>query len=141
MSVIGTMINKVGGIIVYVSDQGQAVKFYTEKLGLDIIINMPYKGGKWIEVAPTGSDTSLSLLVPAPGMVSGDETQEAKLEIGKSTGIWFYCDNIDATYDELIRKGVDITLPEKQEWGGYMSKIMDPDGNQFALLSSPNSQH
>jgi catechol 2,3-dioxygenase-like lactoylglutathione lyase family enzyme len=40
------MINKVGGIMVFVSDQGQSVKFYTEKLGFDILVNMPYRGGK-----------------------------------------------------------------------------------------------
>jgi len=39
---------RVGGMIVFVSDQGQAVKFYSEKLGFDIMVNMPFKGVKWI---------------------------------------------------------------------------------------------
>ena len=31
-----TMINTIGGIVIMVSDQAQAVKFYTEKIGFDI---------------------------------------------------------------------------------------------------------
>jgi Lactoylglutathione lyase and related lyases len=131
------MINKVGGLLVYVSDQGQAVKFYTEKLGFDIMVNMPYKGGKWIEVAPTGSETTLSLMVPDERMMSIIEVETAKSQMGKPTGLWFYSNNIDATYEALKNRGVDITIPEKQEWGGLMSKIKDPDGNIFALFSSP----
>ncbi len=131
------MINRVGGMLVFVSDQGQAVKFYTEKLGFDIMVNMPIKGGKWIEVAPQGSETTLSLMVPSNQMLPPEAIDAANKALGKSTGIWFYSDNIHSTFEDLKKKGVDITAPEQQEWGGIMSQIKDPDGNGFALLSSP----
>ena len=41
-----------------------------------------------------------------------------------------------ASYEELKGKGVDITTPEKQEWGGTMSKVKDQDGNSFSIISS-----
>lgn len=128
---------RVGGMIVYVSDQGQAVKFYSEKLGFDIMVNMPFKGGKWIEVAPQGSETTLSLMVPNSKMLPPEDVEAAKNGIGTSTGIWFYSDNIHSEFEELKKKGVDITEPEQQDWGGFMSRVKDPDGNAFSLISTP----
>ena len=128
---------RVGGMIVYVSDQGQAVKFYSEKLGFDIMVNMPFRGGKWIEVAPQGSETTLSLMVPNSKMLPPEDVEAAKNGIGTSTGIWFYSDNIHSEFEELKKKGVDITEPEQQDWGGFMSRVKDPDGNAFSLISTP----
>ena len=96
---------RVGGMIVFVSDQGQAVKFYSEKLGFDIMVNMPFKGGKWIEVAPQGSETTLSLMVPNSKMLPPEDMEAAKNNIGTSTGIWFYSDNIHSEFEELKKEG------------------------------------
>jgi lactoylglutathione lyase len=128
---------RVGGIIVFVSDQGRAVKFYSEKLGFDIMVNMPFKGGKWIEVAPQGSDTTLSLMVPDGKMLPPEDVEAAINDIGTSTGIWFYSDDIHSEFEELKKKGVEITVPKQQDWGGFMSQVKDPDGNTFSIISSP----
>jgi lactoylglutathione lyase len=131
------MINTIGGIVIMVSDQAQAVKFYTEKIGFDIRLNVPFYGGKWIEVAPKDSESTLSIMEPNSQMMSPDELELAKRTIGRNTGIWFFSSDIQSTYEELKSKGVDITKPEKQEWGGILSLVKDPDGNVFTLLSSP----
>ena len=120
-----------------VSDQAQAVKFYTEKIGLDIRLNVPFYGGKWIEVAPKDSESTLSIMEPNSQMMSQDELEIARKSIGRNTGVWFFTSDIQSTYEELKSKGIDITKPEKQEWGGIMSIIKDLDGNLFTLLSSP----
>jgi uncharacterized glyoxalase superfamily protein PhnB len=76
-------------------------------------------------------------MVPNPMMMSdGVEIEAVKKSIGAETGIWFYSNNIQSTYEELKGKGVDITTPEKQEWGGVMSKVKDQDGNSFSIISS-----
>lgn len=131
------MIDTIGGVVIMVSDQAQAVKFYTEKIGLDIRLNVPLYGGKWIEVAPKDSESTLSIMEPNSQMMSKDELEIARKNIGRNTGVWFFTSDIHSTYEELKSKGIDITKPEKQEWGGIMSTIKDLDGNIFTLLSSP----
>lgn len=120
-----------------VSDQARAVKFYTEKIGFDIRLNVPFHGGKWIEVAPKDSEATLSIMEPNFQMISPEELEIAKKSIGKNTGVWLYTADIQSTYEELKSKDVYITKPEKQEWGGMMSLLKDLDGNIITLLSSP----
>jgi uncharacterized glyoxalase superfamily protein PhnB len=136
------MIDSLGGMVVIVSDQQKAIEFYTQKLGFELRSDTPFGGGntegiRWIEVAPKASQSTISLMVPNPMMMSdGVEIEAIKKSIGAETGIWFYSNNIQSTYEELKSKGVDITAPEKQEWGGIMSKVKDQDGNSYSILSS-----
>jgi uncharacterized glyoxalase superfamily protein PhnB len=54
-----------------------------------------------------------------------------------NTGILFYTDNAEATYQELKRKGVEFTREiGKAEWDENMKYAMfrDPDGNEFWLM-------
>ncbi|MFZ0367970.1 MAG: VOC family protein [Nitrososphaeraceae archaeon] len=131
------MIDAIGGVVIMVSDQARAVKFYAEKVGFDIRLNVPFFGGKWIEVAPKDSESTLSIMEPNPQLMPPEELEIARKNIGRNTGVWFYTSDIQSTYEDLKSKGVDITKPEKQEWGGIMSLVKDLDGNIFTLLSSP----
>ena len=62
------------------------------------------------------------------------DIKNAQRKIGHPTGIWFFTKNIDETFQNLKSKGVDITLPTKQIWGGVMSTIFDQDKNSFGLV-------
>ena len=131
------MIDTIGGVVIMVSDQARAVKFYAEKVGFDIRLNVPFFGGKWIEIAPKDSESTLSIMEPNAQLMTPEELEIARKNIGRNTGVWFYTSDIQSTYEDLKSKGVDITKPEKQEWGGIMSLVKDLDGNVFTLLSSP----
>ncbi len=129
------MINNIGGKVVMVFNQKKAVGFYTKKLGFDLRVDMPIGNNThWIEVAPKNSQSSISLMEPNQKMMSKLEFERAKKGIGTFTGVWFYTENIKSTYEELKKKGVDITRPEKQEWGGVLSIFKDHDGNGFHLV-------
>jgi lactoylglutathione lyase len=142
------MINTIGGTVVIVSDQQKAIEFYTQKLGFELKTDMFFgssnssnsSGIRWVEVAPKKSQSTISLMVANAQLLSNEgEIEAAKKGIGTETGIWFYSDDIQSTYGELKKKGVDIAAPEKQEWGGIMSKFKDQDGNSYSLISLPPS--
>jgi lactoylglutathione lyase len=136
------MIKTIGGIIIYVSNQSRAVEFYTQKLGFEVKSNMQFGDNiKWIEVAPKESNSTLSLVEPNRELLKTDEEiNRAKMKIGTDTDVWFYASDIESTYEELKGKGVNLTKPEKQDWGGTMSILKDQDGNLFGLISVPTSQ-
>jgi uncharacterized glyoxalase superfamily protein PhnB len=130
------MIDNIGGIVIFVSNQAKAIEFYTQKLGFDVKGEYPYKKTKWVEVGPKTSTTTISLMEPHPDMMTNEEIEQAKKEIGTMTTLWFYTKDINNTYKELQEKGVNITEPKKQDWGGIMSQIKDQDNNILTLISS-----
>ena len=132
------MIGTMGGIVVIVSDQQKAMEFYSQKLGFEIKTDTSFVGIRWVEVGPKDSQSTISLMLPNVQMMSNEGVVEAaKKGIGTETGIWFYSDDMQSTYKELKNQGVDISQPEKQEWGGIMSKFKDLDGNSYSIVSSP----
>lgn len=130
------MIDGIGGIVIFVSNQAKAIEFYTQKLGFDVKGEYPYKNTKWVEVGPKASTTTISLMEPHPDMMTNEEIEQAKKEIGTMTTLWFYTKDINNTYKELQEKGVNISEPKKQDWGGIMSQIKDQDNNILTLISS-----
>lgn len=136
------MIKTIGGTIIYVSNQRRAVEFYTQKLGFEVKFNMQFgEYIKWIKVAPKESNSTLSLVEPNRELLKTDEEiNRAKMKIGTDTDVWFYANDIESTYEELKGKGVNLTKPEKQDWGGIMSILKGQDGNLFGLISVPTSQ-
>lgn len=116
------MITQVHVVGIFVRDQARALDFYTNVLGLEMCTNEPMGPDvRWIEVAPQGAQTRLSLF---PGMED---------RIGHSGSIVFKCDDIHATYEELRRRGVTFTQEPTDQPGGIMGIFVDPDGNAFVL--------
>jgi catechol 2,3-dioxygenase-like lactoylglutathione lyase family enzyme len=107
-------------------DQDQALAFYTEKLGFRVITDQPFgPGQRWIELGIGQSETAFVLFTP-PG-------QEAT--IGTRFNGSLACDDVDATYRQLLERGVDFeSPPTRQPWGTF-AIMRDPDGNSFVLSS------
>ena len=131
------MIDTIGGKVVMVSDQKSALDFYVNKLGLQKRVDMQFGQMRWLEVAPENSQSTISLMAPNPKIMPPQVAENAKKSIGSPTGIWFYTNNIQSTYNELKQNGVNISEPQKQDWGGIMSVIKDQDGNEYQLISAP----
>ena len=120
-----------------VSNQASALDFYINKLGLQKKVDMEFGAMRWIEVAPQNSESTISLMEPSTKFMPAKAAEMAKKAIGTPTGIWFYTNDIQGTFAELKAKGVNISQPEKQDWGGTMSSIKDQDGNEYQLISAP----
>ena len=118
------MIKAVKFVSIPVRDQDQAVGFYTEKLGFQILTDQPFDDKqRWIELRIPGSETKVVLFTP-----SGHEER-----IGSFSNVTFMTDDMDRTYQELKDRGVVFTAaPSQQPWGRFAT-FRDVDGNQFVL--------
>lgn len=118
------MIKSVKLVGVCVKDQQRALDFYTQKLGFELLTDLPFgPNARWIEVRPPKAKTHLSLWTP-PGLED---------RIGTFSQVVFRADDIQATYQELVQKGVKFTDPPHDQPGGVMGTFLDADGNTFVL--------
>jgi len=121
-----TRITEVGRVIVPVSDQDRALEFYTDKLGFEKRMDVPYgDGNRWLEVGPPGAPTSIALVPPREGEPAGVET-----------GISLTTEDADAVHADLRARGVD-TDPEVMRMGDPVPPMFlfrDQDGNTLMLI-------
>ncbi len=128
------MINYVGTVCVFVSDQQRAKAFYMDKLGFELRQEAPlYPGAAnlWIAVAPKGAKTEVILYLP------DENWQHYKQVVGQSQAVTLDVTDMTAVCDDLKKKGVQFTQePDKQPWGTYAT-IVDSEGNKILLVEPP----
>jgi catechol 2,3-dioxygenase-like lactoylglutathione lyase family enzyme len=121
-----THVTQVGTVIVPVSDQDQAIEFYTDKLGFEKRADIPFgRGERWVEVAPSGAATTIALVPPPEGRPTGVET-----------GVALNTRDIDADHASLRAKGVDAD-PEVMRMGDPVPPMFffrDQDGNTLICV-------
>ena len=128
------MINHVGTVSIFVSDQDRAKAFYTDKLGMELRADAPlYPGAanRWVAVAPAGATTELILYLP-------DENWEHYQQVvGQSQAITLDVTNMAATAATLKANGVTfVQEPDVQPWGTF-AIIEDSEGNRLLLVEQP----
>lgn len=118
------MIKRIKFIGIPVKDQDRALAFYTEKLGFRILTDQQFSPTqRWIELSIPGAETGIVLFTP-----EGHEDR-----IGTFVNTSWEVDDIDATYNDLIAKGVEFKgPPQKQPWGTF-AMMNDSEGNQIVL--------
>ena len=132
------MITKLSHTFIYVLDQDEALAFYTEILGFELVANIPLgPDKKWLSVSPPNQPELEIVLMKA--MKGPFFTDEMAMEINQlvSKGIlgWcvFECTDIYATYEELSGKGVVFIDPPTKTPSGISANFKDNSGNWFSL--------
>jgi predicted enzyme related to lactoylglutathione lyase len=125
---------------VWVHDQDVALRFYTEKLGMEVRadVSLPELGGfRWLTVGPAGQPDFAIVLMAIPGAPVVDaETAEqirALMAKGFAGTVFLTTDDCRATYEELSRRGVEFTEPPEERPYGIDSGFRDPSGNSIRL--------
>jgi predicted enzyme related to lactoylglutathione lyase len=122
---------------VFVNDQQRALEFYRDKLGFEVVMDMPVSDGvRWLTVAPPNHETEFILFPPA--MAGDGGSDDLRSRVGSWTGIVLTTDDCRGTYRRLIEQGVKFAAePRRQVWGGWMTEMSDPDNNRFQLVERP----
>ena len=110
-------------VAVVVSNRKKAVKWYTEKLGLDRIAD----DGHWQTVGQKGSGATLHLC-----QVS-EYDKEAPLEPGNSGIAFRLAGDFVKACAALEARGVKFSSPPAKSPWGWGAAIVDPDGNEHQL--------
>jgi len=120
---------KIGNIIIPTADQDRALTFYTDVLGFEKRAELSFGGGlRWIEVAPTGSATTIAICPPGPGVTPG----------GKETGISLHTEDADAFHSHLKAAGVDVDdTVGRYEGAPPTFWFRDPEGNSLMVSQAP----
>lgn len=131
------MITKMSHVTILVTDQDEALSFYTEKLGFVVRTDMVMDGFRWLTVGPESQpDVEFVLMEPAPGFMVDEETAgqiRALVEKGALGAGVFATDDCRATYEELKGRGVEFIAPPQERPYGVEAILKDNSGNWFSL--------
>ena len=123
MTLKKSVVENVAVVSVPVSDQERAKSFYVERLGMKLIRDdSSVPGMRWVQVAPPGGGTQLSLV-----------TWFESMPAGCLRGLVLHLADLQGTYDALVKEGIRFDGPPiKQPWATETT-VYDPDGNGIVL--------
>ncbi len=131
---------RIATIGLYVRDQNEALRFYTEAIGFVIHTDWTLNDYRWLTVGPKDQpdvEFVLTALKPGAGGQFDQETVDIfrKLqESGKISGAVLRTDDLDAFYQNAQAKGAEFTVPPRHQPYGYEAVFKDPSGNWFSIL-------
>jgi predicted enzyme related to lactoylglutathione lyase len=122
-------ISKIQVVSVPVSDPDRAKDFYVNVLGMALLQDMPMGPDmRWIQVAPKGSEASITLV-----------TWFASMPAGSLKGLVLETTDLEATIADVASRGLVIDAEiDEQPWGRFVT-FDDPDGNGIVLREPPRS--
>ena len=119
-------ITQLGRVMVPVSDQDEAIAFYTSRLGFSLAADIPFGNGeRWVEVAPPGGGAAVALVPP-----------RGEYQPGRMTGIALMSADPRADHAELKEAGVDV---DAELMGGdgtvpLLFSLRDHEANQLMIV-------
>ena len=113
-------------VIVPVSDLGQAIEFYRDRVGFELDHETRNEHMHVAQLTPRGSGCSI---------VIGDLPAQNQMEPGSLHGVQLVVADAQAAHAELRSRGVkvsDIQVIDERD-GGTFFGFTDPDGNSWAV--------
>ncbi|HEY0757759.1 MAG TPA: VOC family protein [Acidisarcina sp.] len=123
---------KINGLVplLQVFDMASSLHFYRDLLGFEVVTSSPAYNAEgdfhWALLRLEGVELMLNTAYdegerpPAP--------DEARLASHGDVGLYFGCHDVNAAYEELERKGLNIGPPLDQRYGMRQLTLKDPDG-------------
>ena len=138
------MLTRLSVATIWVTDQNEALRFYTEKLGFEIRADVKNGEYRWLTVGLAGQpevDYQLAALKVGGGLTQEDVDHLTKLvQDGKlGVGPW-KTDDCQKTYEVLAAKGVEfVQAPIDRPYGIVEAIFKDNSGNVIVLAQEKKS--
>jgi catechol 2,3-dioxygenase-like lactoylglutathione lyase family enzyme len=119
-------------VAIVVRDYDEAIAYYTNALGFDLVEDTPLGAGKrWVLVRPPGSDGTCLLLARAA-------SPEQESRIGNQTGgrvfLFLHTDDFWRDYNAMKARGVQFIQEPREEAYGNVVVFVDLYGNKWDLV-------
>ena len=126
------MNQRIAHIALVVHDYDEAIRFYTQKLGFELLEDTPLSETKrWVMVAPKSAGGCALLLAKA-----GNEIQSSR--VGNQTGgrvfLFLHTDDFWRDYHKFTQNGIVFTRPPAVEAYGTVAVFQDLYGNLWDLI-------
>jgi uncharacterized glyoxalase superfamily protein PhnB len=139
---------KISTAQLWVDDQDEALAFYTEKVGLEVRmdVTLPELGGfRWLTVGAPGQEDMAVVLMAIPGApVMDDETHEQVRTLmakGFAGTVFLETDDCRASYEQLKARGVEFSEEPEERPYGVDAGFRDPSGNSIRLTQVYDLSH
>ena len=131
------MITNVSLVTVYVSDQDEAKKFYTDVLGFEERADVRMGDGfRWVTVGhPSQPELQITLMLPGPPL-DDDMAGAVRRALAKGSmgGVGLRTDDCRKDYEDLSAKGVEFVQPPSDRPYGVEAVMRDNSGNWLVLV-------
>jgi catechol 2,3-dioxygenase-like lactoylglutathione lyase family enzyme len=126
------MSRAIAHVAIVVRDYDEAIAYYTNALGFDLVEDTPLGAGKrWVLVRPPGSDGTCLLLARAA-------SPEQESRIGNQTGgrvfLFLHTDDFWRDYNAMKARGVQFIQEPREEAYGNVVVFVDLYGNKWDLV-------
>ena len=117
----------------YVNDQDQALRFYTDVLGFQKKADFSQGGFRWLTVTAAEDPDGVELVLQSNANPAGKAYQEALYGAGMPAA-QFLVRDVQAEHDRLAARGVKFTTPVTAVTGSTIAALDDSCGNLIQLV-------
>ena len=113
---------------IYVDNQDNALRFYTEVLGFVKKNDFSQGPYRWLTVASPEDPDGTQLQLGLNNNPAARAYQQAMFQQGQPAAM-FYSDDVQADYDRLKARGAEFTMPPKDVTASRIAMLNDTCGN------------
>jgi uncharacterized glyoxalase superfamily protein PhnB len=131
---------KLSNAQLWVHDQDEALKFWTEKVGMEVRsdVTLPEIGDfRWLSVGPPNQpDVAITLMaIPGPPIMDEATAEQVRdlMSKGFAGTIFLTTDDVQRDYEALKDRGVEFSEAPEERPYGIDSGFRDPSGNSIRL--------
>jgi catechol 2,3-dioxygenase-like lactoylglutathione lyase family enzyme len=101
----------------------ESLAFYQEQLGLEAVTNMPE------------ADPPMATLRAGRLKITLVQQLETMLRRGRGVHFFLGVESVDAYYEQLKERGVEVAPPVDEGWGGRFITVQDPDKYRYFFVT------
>ena len=117
---------------IYVDNQDNALRFYTEVLGFAKKNDFSQGPYRWLTVASPEDPDGTQLQLGLNNNPAARAYQQAMFQQGQPAAM-FYSDDVQADYERMKARGAEFTMPPKDVTASRIAMLNDTCGNLIQL--------